>query len=166
LSTFWLIDRIKLIFINDKEIVMTSAVARSSGSALYPLHPLHAFVLAGIVPLFIGVLLNDYAYWSTYEPQWKNFASWLLIGALLFNGLALLGSIISLVRVERRTGAALVYFLLLLSTFVLGFINSLIHAKDVWASMPNGLIVSVVTVILACAATWIGLASWRNGGAR
>lgn len=145
---------------------MTSAVVRPSASALYPIHPLHAFVLAGTVPLFIGVLLNDYAYWSSYELQWKNFASWLLVGALVFNGLAWLGSIISLVRVERRAGSALAYFLLLFATWVLGFINSLIHAKDAWASMPTGLILSAITVILACAATWIGLASWRIGGAR
>jgi len=145
---------------------MTSAVARASGTALYPLHPLHVFVLAGIVPLFLGVLLNDYAYWSSYEPQWKNFASWMLIGALVFNGLAWLGSIISLVRADERRGTPLAYFMLLLATFVLGVINSLIHAKDVWASMPTGLVLSVITVILACAATWIGLASWRVGGER
>ncbi|WP_298447492.1 DUF2231 domain-containing protein [uncultured Marinobacter sp.] len=145
---------------------MTSAAARHSGTALYPLHPLHAFVLAGIVPLFIGALLNDYAYWTSYELQWKNFASWLLIGALLFNGLAWLGSIVSLVRADKHMGAPLAYFLLLLATFVLGVINSLIHAKDVWASMPAGMIVSLITVILACAATWIGLASWSIGGAR
>lgn len=145
---------------------MISAVARRSGTVLYRLHPLHAFVLSGMVPLFIGVLLSDYAYWSSYVPQWKNFASWLLIGALVFNGLALLGSIISLVRKDRRTGKSLIYFLLLLATFVLGVINSFIHAKDVWASMPSGLVLSVITVILACVATWIGLASWRNGGAR
>lgn len=142
---------------------MTSAVARHSGT---PLHPLHAFFLAGIVPLFIGVLLNDYAYWSSYELQWKNFASWMLIGALVFNGLALLGSILSLVRAEKRMGTPVAYFLLLLATFVLGLVNSFIHAKDVWASMPTGLILSVITVILACIATWIGLASWRIGGAR
>jgi len=145
---------------------MISAVARNSGTALYPLHPLHAFVLAGIVPLFIGVLLNDYAYWSSYELQWKNFASWMLIGALVFNGLAWLGSIVSLVRADKRMGAPVAYFLLLLATFMLGVINSFIHAKDVWASMPAGLILSVITVILACVATWIGLASWRIGGAR
>lgn len=142
---------------------MISTVARHSGTAL---HPLHAFFLAGIVPLFIGVLLNDYAYWSSYELQWKNFASWMLIGALVFNGLAWLGSILSLVHADRRNGVSVVYFLLLLATFVLGIINSFIHAKDVWASMPAGLILSVITVILACIATWIGLASWRIGGAR
>ncbi|MFK3916181.1 DUF2231 domain-containing protein [Psychrobacter sp. NPDC078501] len=142
---------------------MTSAVARHSGTAL---HPLHAFFLAGMVPLFIGVLLNDYAYWSSYELQWKNFASWMLIGALVFNGLAMLGSVLSLVRADKRMGTPMAYFLLLLVTFVLGILNSFIHAKDVWASMPTGLILSVITVILACIATWIGLTSWRIGGAR
>lgn len=145
---------------------MISAVARSSNTALYRIHPLHAFVLSGMVPLFIGVLLNDYAYWSSYELQWKNFASWMLVGALVFNGLAWLGSIISLVRADKRMGASVVYFLLLLATFVLGVINSFIHAKDVWASMPTGLVLSVITSILACAATWIGLAGWGSGGAR
>ncbi|WP_367110130.1 DUF2231 domain-containing protein [uncultured Psychrobacter sp.] len=145
---------------------MISAVARRSGTALYPLHPLHAFFLAGMVPLYIGVVLSDYAYWSSYVLQWKNFASWLLIGALIFNGLALLGSVISLVRKDERMGKPLIYFLLLLATFVLGVINSFIHAKDAWASMPSGLILSVITVILACAATWIGLASWRSRGVR
>ncbi|WP_296244492.1 MULTISPECIES: DUF2231 domain-containing protein [unclassified Psychrobacter] len=145
---------------------MISAVARRSGTALYPLHPLHAFVLSGMVPLFIGVLLNDYAYWSSYVLQWKNFASWLLIGALIFNGLALIGSIVSLFRADKRAATPLVYFLVLLATFVLGVINSFIHAKDVWASMPTGLVLSIITVILACTATWIGLASWHNGGAR
>jgi len=142
---------------------MTSAVARHSGTAL---HPLHAFFLAGMVPLFIGVLLNDYAYWSSYELQWKNFASWMLVGALVFNGLALLGSILSLVRADKRMGTPMAYFLSLLATFVLGILNSFIHAKDVWASMPTGLILSVITVILACIATWIGLTSWRIGGTR
>ena len=142
---------------------MIRADARQYGTAL---HPLHAFFLAGMVPLFIGVLLNDYAYWSSYELQWKNFASWMLIGALVFNGLAWLGSIFSLVRADDRMGKPIIYFLLLLATFVLGILNSFIHAKDVWASMPTGLILSVITVILACIATWLGLASWRVGGVR
>ena len=142
---------------------MNSAVTRHSGTSL---HPLHAFFLSGMVPLFIGVLLNDYAYWSSYELQWKNFASWMLIGALVFNGLAWLGSIVSLVRADKRMGKPIIYFLLLLATFVMGIINSFIHAKDVWASMPTGLILSVITVILASIATWVGLTSWRIGGAR
>lgn len=47
-----------------------------------PLHSLHAILLAGTVPLFLGALLSDFAYSSSYEIQWKHFASWLLVGGL------------------------------------------------------------------------------------
>ena len=45
--------------------------------------PFHAAVLAGALPLFLGALLTDYAYWSSHEIQWANFASWLLVGAMV-----------------------------------------------------------------------------------
>ena len=45
------------------------------------------------------------------------------------------------------------YFFLLLATWVLGFIDALVHAKDAWASMPEGLILSAVVAALAIAAT-------------
>ena len=57
-------------------------------------------------------------------------------------------------------------FLLLLATFVLGFINSLVHAKDVWAAMPAGLVLSLIVAVLAIAATWIGFSSLRVGDDR
>ena len=37
---------------------------------------------------------------------------------------------------RRRDG--LVYFLVLLAAWVLGFVDALVHAKDAWASMPDG----------------------------
>jgi uncharacterized membrane protein len=127
------------------------------------LSPLHAVLLAGIVPLFLGVLLCDWAYGSTYEIQWKNFASWLIVGALVYGGVALLWSLIDLVRADRRGGRPLLYFLLLLTAWVLGFINALVHAKDAWASMPAALILSVIGVLLAVAATVLGFTANRAG---
>jgi uncharacterized membrane protein len=127
------------------------------------LSPLHAVLLAGIVPLFLGVLLCDWAYGSTYEIQWKNFASWLLVGALVYGGVALLWSLIDLVRADRRGGRPLLYFLLLLTAWVLGFINALVHAKDAWASMPAALILSVIVALLAVAATVLGFTANRAG---
>src|SRR3546814_1099584 len=62
------------------------------------IHPVHAVLLAGTVPLFLGTLLSDWAYWSTYEVQWINFASWLVVGALLFAGYALLWAVIDFFR--------------------------------------------------------------------
>lgn len=53
---------------------------------------------------------------------------------------------------------------MLLATWLLGFINALEHAKDAWATMPLGLVLSVIVTVLACAATWIGLSNLRDGG--
>lgn len=130
----------------------------------YTPHPLHAILLAGTVPLFLGALLSDIAYFRTYEIQWSNFSSWLIVGGLVFCGFALLFALVNLVRAAHKKGRPLVYFLLLLLAWVLGFINALEHAKDAWATMPSGLILSVIVTLLVCVAAWIGLSSLRDGG--
>jgi uncharacterized membrane protein len=121
-------------------------------------------LLAGTVPLFLGAMLSDIAYFKTYEVQWSNFAAWLIAGGLVFCGLALLFAVVNLIRARHRKGRPLAYFILLLATWLLGFINALEHAKDAWATMPLGLVLSVIVTVLACAATWIGLSNLRDGG--
>lgn len=129
-----------------------------------PLHPLHALFLAGSLPLFLGTLLCDITYYNSYHIQWSNFASWLLAGALVFAGLALLCALIGLFRSDRRHGLALIYFLVLLAAWILGFINALVHAKDAWAIMPSALVLSVIVTLLVLVATWIGFFGLRRGG--
>lgn len=129
------------------------------------LHPFHAFLLAGAVPLFLGALLSDIAYARSYQIQWGNFASWLLAGALVVAGFALLWAVIDLFRGGRRGGRPLVYVLLLLATWVLGFIDALVHARDAWGIMPTALVLSVIVTVLACAATRVGFSRLRVGGA-
>ena len=131
------------------------------------LHPVHAILLASVLPLVLGALLSDLAYSSTYEVQWTNFASWLIAGAVLFAGLALVWALIDLLRADRRwQRRPLLYFVLLAATFVVGFINALVHTKDAWASMPEGLIFSIILTILALATLWVGFSGWRTGEAR
>jgi uncharacterized membrane protein len=131
------------------------------------IHPLHAFLLAGCVPLFLGALLADWAYSFTYEVQWTNFASWLLVGAMLLAGFALLWALIDLLRADRSwRGRPLIYFIVLLAAFIFGFINALVHAKDAWAKMPEALILSVIVALLVLVACWLGLSTWRSGAAR
>lgn len=128
------------------------------------LHPLHAVLLAATIPLFLGAMLSDLAYSKSFEIQWTNFASWLIVGGLVFGALALVWALVDLIRGGGRR--SLVYLLLLLATWCLGFINALIHAKDAWGTMPTGLVLSVIVTVLACAATWIGFARRDRGGAR
>lgn len=130
------------------------------------LHPLHGILLSGTIPLFLGGLASDLAYSSSYQVEWSHFASWLIAGGLVFGGFALLWAIIDLIRADRRGSHLLLYMLLLLATWVVGFVNSLIHAKDAWATMPMGLILSAIVVLLALAATWVGFARFGVGGGR
>lgn len=133
---------------------------------LSPLHPLHAVLLASTIPLFLGALLSDVAYARSEEIQWSNFASWLIVGGMVFCGCALLWAVVELFRGDRRAGQAITYVGLVLATFVFGFVNALIHAKDAWAIMPEGLILSVIVAALAISATWVGFSSLRAGAAK
>lgn len=131
------------------------------------IHPLHAVLLAAILPCFLGAVLADLAYDASYEIQWTNFASWLVIGGLLFGGLALLWAAVDLLRADlRRDRRRVGYFVVLLVAWVVGFFNALVHAKDAWAAMPAGLVLSIVAFILALAAIWIGFSTLRAGGVK
>lgn len=125
-------------------------------------HPVLSVLVSSALPLFLGAVLSDWTYSSTYQVQWVNFASWLIAGALVFTGLALVWSLASALR--SPGGWLLVG--LLAATFVVGFIDALVHAKDAWGAMPAGLILSVVTLVLAIASAWAALWSRRVGADR
>ena len=128
------------------------------------LHPVQAVLLVSGFPLFLGGLLSDWAYSSTYQIQWTNFASWLIAGGLVFVGLALLWALIDLLRKDVHRGrSGWLHFALVAATFVVGFVNALVHAKDAWAAMPTGFILSAITVLLSLAAIWTGFHTGREG---
>lgn len=129
-------------------------------------HPLHVVFLTGTIPLFLGAMLSDIAYASSYHIQWNNFASWLIAGGLLFAGITLIFAIAGVFRTRLRRRNSVVYAVLLLLTWIIGFLNALIHAKDAWASMPAGLILSVIITVLICIATWMAFYTLRSGGPR
>lgn len=129
------------------------------------MHPVHAFLVAATVPPFFGAVLSDYAYTSTYHVQWSNFSSWLIVGGLVFGVAALVCSLVGLRRADRRGGRFAVSLVLILAICVLGFINALIHARDAWATMPAGLVLSVIVAVLACAAAVVGFSTVRRRAA-
>lgn len=122
---------------------------------------MHALFALSSVPLFLGALLSDWAYAGSQEIQWLNFAAWLNAGGLLIAGPVLLWAAVDALRASaHRPRGGLLYLALLLITFVVGFVNALIHGKDGWATMPAGLILSAVVVVLAVAASASGLAGF------
>lgn len=137
---------------------MASTAPQAAPPAQRALHPLHQLLLFSAFPLWLGALLNDWAYSATGEVQWLNFAAWLIAGALLFAGGALAWAIIALFAPDWRHRARYrLYVVLLASTFVTGFINALVHARDAWASMAEGLVLSALTLLLMLAALWFAI---------
>lgn len=127
---------------------------------------MHAVFALSSVPLFLGALLSDWAYFSSQQIQWVNFAAWLSAGALLIAGPTLLWGAVDVLRASAsRRPQGLVYLGLLLAAFVVGLINALVHGKDGWAAMPTGLILSAVVVVLAVAASVAGLAGFMRRSA-
>ncbi len=130
-----------------------------------PPHPLHVVLLAGTVPLFLGALLTDMSYAATSQVQWKNFASWLIVGGLFFGGFALLWALFELPRIVARRRRKALYPVLLALLWVVGFINAFVHAADAWASIPTAPVLSAIVAVLAIAATSARLHSLRSGAA-
>lgn len=140
---------------------MAVVVARTR----WVLHPLNAILQAGALALFLGALLSDIAYFRSYEIQWNNFSSWLLAGGLVVGACAFIAAVVELFRNRWRVWPALVHALLVLATWILGLIDEFVHAKDAWATMPAGLVLSAIVVVLACAALWVACAGLRAGEA-
>lgn len=132
----------------------------------YPdtLHPLHAVILAGALPLFVGALLSDIAYARSYEIQWNNFASWLVTGGLVLAGIAIGCAAAGMFRAVARTRRRVAYLVVLVIAWIVQFFNALMHARDAWASMPGGLVLSVIGTVLVAIAVGLGFWTQRDGG--
>jgi uncharacterized membrane protein len=99
---------------------------------------------------FTLTLFTDILYWQTSFLMWQNFSSWLLFAGLVGGALGLIAGLFDMARRSTRMvgpgwAAAIAYIIVL----ALALLNSLIHAGDGWpAVVPNGLIVSALTVAL------------------
>jgi uncharacterized membrane protein len=110
----------------------------------------------------LGSLLSDLAYRSTFEVQWINFSQWLNAGGLLVGAFAVFWALVNLFRWSRaRERRTIIYFVVLLAMWGIGFIGALVHARDAWATMPEGLYLAAITALLALIAAWIGYSGFR-----
>ncbi|EAT10401.1 hypothetical protein SKA58_01440 [Sphingomonas sp. SKA58] len=128
------------------------------------LHPLHGLLLAWPVAMFPAALASDITYLNSAEIQWTNFSAWLITGGLLGGGFALIWSIVALLRRKGSARSRLaIISVLLLMMMIAGLINAFQHSRDGWSSVgTTGLILSIISSILAVAAGWIAYAAYRE----
>ena len=120
--------------------------------------PLFGVLMAVPAVCFVGALLTDITYSRSPDMQWTNFSAWLLAFAELFGAFALLVALIDLRHAAvRRISAARWRAVGLIVVLVLGLFNNLVHSRDAWTSVvPQGLIISIVTVLILLPTLWLG----------
>jgi len=120
------------------------AIARRSISGIFLPVP---------IVCFVGALVTDIAYSQSGGTLiWVNFSSWLIATGLVFGLIAALVLLIDAIRGV----AAWVPLGLLVATWLIEFINSLVHARDGWtAVVPLGMILSLVASLLVLIAGWL-----------
>ncbi|MGE4241210.1 DUF2231 domain-containing protein [Ramlibacter sp.] len=124
---------------------------------------MHALLVFCAISLSLGALLSNWAYWTTEQIQWTNFASWLTAGALVFTGVALVWALVERALRRNRHGAPpLLYLLGLTACCAVGLLSSLVLAKDGWAAMPAALWLSVLAVLLVTVTGGLGAVGLRR----
>lgn len=99
---------------------------------------------------FVGGLIFDVLYVQTYTILWVKAAAWLITLALF---IAIIPRLINLVQVwitsrKIATGIDRIDFLLNLLAIVAAIFNAFVHTRDAYGSMPTGLWLSLLTVVL------------------
>lgn len=115
-----------------------------------------AFSLLNPIPfgMFVGALIFDAVYIDSTDVMWVKSAAWLLAIGLLF---AVIPRLINLAwvwfsRRQRSSGADKTAFFLYLLGVVAAIFNSFVHSRDALATMPTGLWLSILTVVLVALA--------------
>jgi uncharacterized membrane protein len=99
---------------------------------------------------FVAALIFDIVYARTGTILWVKGAAWLITLGLLF---AIIPRLVNLARVwitSRRSSTAAdhVDFWLNVVAIVAAILNAFVHSRDAYATMPAGVWLSAVTVLL------------------
>lgn len=102
---------------------------------------------------FVAALIFDVLYANTGEILWMKSAAWLIAIGLI---IAIIPRLINLVHVWIPRGrvvyrAETFHFWLNLFAVVVAIVNAFVHSRDAYGVMPQGVWLSVVTVLLLCA---------------
>lgn len=121
------------------------------------IEPLRGVLMAFPIALFTSAVISDIAYLQSAQMQWSNFSAWLIVGALVFGGLAGLWALIDLALSWRSPArrAALIHVAALALAWIVGLINAFKHSQDAWSSVGAfGLTLSILSMILVLVAGW------------
>ena len=120
--------------------------------------PVYATLVQFPAVCFTGALLTDIMYRQTALFMWNNFSAWLLTAGCImaaFAGIAGLITWFTHPHVRRLRFAGL-HVICVVAVLALSIVNAFVHSRDAYATMPGGLVLSVIVFVLMLLATWLG----------
>jgi uncharacterized membrane protein len=120
--------------------------------------PVYAALVQFPAVCFIGALLTDIAYFRSANYMWNDFSAWLVTVGCVMAGFAGIAGLITWLRLRhvRSLPLAGVHVAVCLAALVVAIFNAFVHSRDAYATMPTGLILSAIVVVLMLLATWLG----------
>jgi uncharacterized membrane protein len=99
--------------------------------------------------LFVGTLVFDVIYFRTGYNLWVKGAAWLVSLGLV---VAIVPQLINLALVwfskrRVRSGGQVINFWLNVVAIIAALFNAFVHSRDAYAAMPDGMWLSVITVL-------------------
>ncbi|QHJ01268.1 hypothetical protein GT347_26730 [Xylophilus rhododendri] len=103
----------------------------------------------------VAALISDVVYANSGNVMWFKAAAWLIAAGLVF---AIIPRLIDLVRVwfpgaRPRSGHAMAAFWLYLAGIAAAIVNAFVHSRDAYSIVPEGVWLSIATVVLLAIAT-------------
>lgn len=110
--------------------------------------------------LFVAALMFDAVYTRSAEILWLKSASWLIAIGLVF---AILPRLINLAWVwlplsRPRAREEVMSFWINLCAIAVAIVNAFVHSRDAYGVMPEGLYLSIATVVLLAVAKVVPVA--------
>jgi len=125
-------------------------------------HPVLRVLVSFPIACFSCALVTDTIYALTADMLWSDFSDWLLAVGLCLGMLAAIAGIVSFLA-DRRMGVRRPAIPLVVGgLIVLGLagLNNFVHSRDAWTSVvPQGLVLSAITVVAIGVTAWFGSAA-------
>ena len=122
-------------------------------------HPIHPMLIPFPIAFFVGTFVCDLVYWQMSNPAWAAATLWLLGAGLVMAALAAVMGLIDVFGDQQIRQLSTVWWhaganvLLVL----IEFLNLFIRYQDGSAAIiPNGLLLSLIAVLLLLFSGWKG----------
>ena len=122
-------------------------------------HPIHPVLIPFPIAFFVGTFVCDLVYWQMSNPAWAAATLWLLGAGLVMAALAAVMGLIDVLGDQQIRRFSTVWWhaganvLLVL----IEFFNLFIRYRDGSAAIiPNGLLLSLIAVLLLLFSGWKG----------